>query len=82
MTLAQRITGFVELWRLALPHIQPPSVQDTARWGSYDPAIVERAILRTARRFAADRINSAFQAEEANRYVSAVTKGESKEHGS
>lgn len=82
MTLAQRISGFVELWRLAMPHIEQPSVQDAARWGGYDPAVVERAILRTARRFAPGKITPAFRPEEAYRYVSAVAKGESIEHGS
>lgn len=82
MNLAQKISGFVELWQLAMPHIVPPTVQDAARWGSYPPEVVEKAILRTARRFAPEKITPAFRADEAYRYVSAVTKGESREYGS
>ncbi|MBW4039206.1 MAG: hypothetical protein HIU91_10090 [Acidobacteria bacterium] len=82
MTLAQKISGFVDLWKMAMPHIPPPSVQDAARWSSYDPELVEWSILRTARRFAPDKITPAFRPEEAYRYVSAVAKGESKDHGS
>jgi hypothetical protein len=78
MTLAQKISGFGELWKLAMPHIEPPSVQDSARWGGYPRELVERAILRTARRFAPNKIPPAFRPDEAYRYTSAVAKGESK----
>lgn len=77
MTLAERITGFVELWKLALPHIEPPSVQDAGHWGAYPPDQVEKAILRTARRFAPGKITPAFLPDEAYRYVSAVARAES-----
>jgi hypothetical protein len=70
--------GFVDLWRMALPHVTPPSVQDAARWSGYPPEIVEKAILRTARRFAPDKITPAFRPEEAYRYTSSVAKGESR----
>jgi len=78
MTLAEKIHNFVELWQMALPHVEPPSVQDAARWSAYDPALVERAILRTARRFAPNKVTPEFQANEAYRYVSSVARGESK----
>lgn len=77
MTLAERITGFLELWRMALPHIEPPSVQDAGHWGTFSPALVERAILRTARRFAPEKLTPAFRPDEAYRYVSAVARAES-----
>lgn len=76
MTLAEKITGFIELWRMALPHVEPPSVQDAAHWGKYQPEIVERAILRTGRRFAPGKITPTFRPDEAHRYASAVARGE------
>lgn len=76
MTLAEKIAGFIELWKMALPHVEPPSVQDAARWGRYQPETVERAILRAGRRFAFDKITSTFRPNEAHRYVSAVAREE------
>jgi hypothetical protein len=76
MTLAEKIAGFIELWRMALPHVEPPSVQDAARWCRYHPETVEKAILRAGRRFALDKITPAFRPDEAHRYVSAIAREE------
>lgn len=74
MTILELITRFQELWRMVLPHIAEPSPQDAARWCDYDPSIVERAILRTGRRFASDKVPSGFKPEEAYRYVTGVAR--------
>lgn len=76
MTLLEKYDRFVTLWRVVLPHIAEPSIQDTARWSDYPPEIVEKAILRTARRFAPNRLATTFEPVEAHKYVSAVAKGE------
>jgi hypothetical protein len=77
MTLLEKYDRYVKLWRVVLPHVVDPSIQDAARWSDYSPEIVERAILRTGRRFAPDKITPTFRPDEAYRYVSAVAKGES-----
>jgi hypothetical protein len=77
MTLLEKYDRYVKLWRVALPHVAEPSIQDAARWSDYPPEIVEKAILRTARRFAPGKLPPTFQSLEAHKYVSAVAKGES-----
>jgi len=74
MTMLKRLDRYSELWRIALPHIEPPTIQDAGRWAEYPPAIVERAILRTARKFAQVKIASGFIPSEAYRYASSVAR--------
>jgi hypothetical protein len=74
MQLTEKIEYFTELWSLILPHVAEPSPQDAARWCDYEPAIVERAMLRTGRRFAKDKIPPGFNPEEAYRYVTGVSR--------
>jgi len=74
MTLLEKYETFVRLWRVALPHVPEPSIQDAARWSEYRPNIVERAILRTGRRFAPHRITPEFSPEESYKYTSAVAR--------
>lgn len=74
MSLLEKYERFVGLWRVALPHVIEPTIQDAGRWTEYRPAIVERAILRTGRRFAPDRITPGLTPEESYRYTSAVAR--------
>jgi hypothetical protein len=74
MQLTEKIDYFKQLWRVVLPHVAEPSPQDVARWCDYEPAIVERAMLRTGRRFAKDKIRPGFNPEEAYRYVTGVSR--------
>ncbi|WP_047495864.1 hypothetical protein [Terriglobus sp. TAA 43] len=77
MTLLEKHERFITLWRIALPHVTEPTIQDTARWSAYPPESVERAIMRTARRFAANRLPPRFEPLEAFKYVSSVARGDS-----
>ena len=79
MTILELITRFQGLWKIAIPHLAEPSPQDAARWCDYAPSIVERAILRTGRRFAKDKVPPAFDAEEAYRYVTGVARSMTEE---
>ena len=76
MTMIDKIESFTKLWRVALPHIAAPTVQDAAHWCDSEPALVERAILRTGRRFAQGKLLPGFNSIEAFRYTSAVIRGE------
>lgn len=74
MTLIEKHERFTTLWRIALPHVTEPTIQDTARWSAYPPESVERAIMRTARRFSVSRLSPRFEPLEAFKYVSSVAR--------
>jgi hypothetical protein len=74
MQLTEKIDYFTRLWRIILPHVADPSPQDAARWCDYEPAIVERAMLRTGRRFAKDKLAPGFTPEQSFRYTTGVAR--------
>jgi hypothetical protein len=80
MTLLEKHQRFAALWRVVMPHIEEPTVQDSAQWSRYSPEEVERAICRTGRRFAPSKLLPTFAATEAYRYVSAVARAESEKN--
>ena len=75
MTLLQRIENFRQTWVALIPHIVAPPSEDIARWCNYPDSAIELAIMRTAKRFAASKINSTnFNAIEAYRYTTSTAK--------
>jgi len=74
MQLTEKIEYFTQLWCVVLPHVREPSPQDVARWCDYESAIVERAILRTGRRFAENKVQRDFDPTQAYRYTTGVAR--------
>jgi hypothetical protein len=74
MTLLEKISYFQKVWRLTLPHIEPPSPEDAVRWCPYSVDTVETALLRTARRFAPAKITEGFQPQQAYKYATAIAR--------
>ena len=74
MTILDKIKFFRQVWRILLPHLTEPAAQDAARWGIYPPEAVEAALLRTAKRFARNRVPESFDPQQAYRYVTATAR--------
>ena len=75
MQILEQIQHYKTVWGELIPHIIAPHTQDVLRWCEYQPDIVEKAIARTARKFAVDRIDpSTFDPESAYRYVSGTAR--------
>lgn len=74
MTLLQRVDTFLATWRLLLPHLPPPTPEDAVRWLHYADTIVEQAILRTSKKFAAYKIDARFNPSKAHRYATATAR--------
>jgi hypothetical protein len=74
MTLIQRVDGLLATWRLLLPHVPPPEPEDAARWLNYPDEIVEQAIFRTRKKFAAHKIDARFDPCRAHQYATATAR--------
>jgi hypothetical protein len=70
----EQITQYQTLWAAVIPHIPPPSPEDVARWFGYQPSAVEHAIMRTARRFARDKVVPDFDPVQAYRFATATAR--------
>ena len=69
MTLIQRIDALLAVWRVMLPHIAPPARESAAHWLNYSDDIVEAAIFRTGKKFAASKLSAGFDPAQAYRYA-------------
>jgi len=74
MKTLHSIRQYRTLWALIVPHIAVPGPEDAARWCEYPSDAVEQAILRTARRFAPERVKPDFAPIAAYRYATAVAR--------
>jgi hypothetical protein len=74
MTILEKIAHFRQVWRLALPHLPVPEPADAVRWCTYDLQTVEAAILRTAQKFAEQKLPQGFSPQSAYKYVTATAR--------
>jgi hypothetical protein len=74
MTLLKRIESLLAVWRVMLPHIPAPTPEDTAHWLNYSDEIVEAAIFRTGKKFAAPKLSAGFDPSQAYRYATATAR--------
>ena len=75
MTVLERIENLRQTWTALLPHIPAPSPEDIARWCNYPHSAVEQAIMRTAKRFSASRVDAAnLDAFAAYRYTTGTAR--------
>lgn len=74
MKALDTIRGYRSLWALVVPHIKTPGPEDVARWCDYPSDAVEHAILRTAKRFAREKIAADFDPVSAYRFTSATAR--------
>jgi hypothetical protein len=77
MNLLQTIAYYKQVWSVVIPNIPEPDEKDAARWCKFKPEVVENAMLRTAQRFAPDRIGNGegFTPEMAYKFVTAIASG-------
>ena len=69
MNLAERVSHLQELWLSVMPHIPVPGLKDIAYWYSYPIETIEAAIMRTAAKFAKEKIATDFKPKDAFSYV-------------
>lgn len=75
MTVLERIHAMRATFAALLPHLPQPSVQDAARWITYDAAVAEAAIVRASQKFAASKIDLAnFDVSSPYRYITATCR--------
>lgn len=74
---AEQVRAF---WAALLPDTEAPPLSTCLIWSRYSPAVLERGIVRAARKFAKMK-NAAtpMTSEDAARYCSAVLRDESRE---
>jgi hypothetical protein len=74
MTLIERIDSLLAVWRIAVPHIPAPAPESAMHWLNYPNAIVEAAIMRTARKFSREKLSADFTPTAAYRYVTSTAR--------
>ena len=74
MKALDTIREYRTLWALVLPHITTPGPEDVARWCDYPTEAVEHAILRTAKRFAREKVKPGFDPLTAYKYATATAR--------
>ncbi len=76
MILLARIENVMKLWVIMLPHVQKPSDRHFGLWSQFPDDIIERAVVRTSRKFAPEKIDATFNPEIAWRYCAGVMANE------
>ena len=74
MTLIERIDSLLAVWRVTVPHITPPAPESVTHWLNYPDAIVEAAILRTARKFSPGKSSADLNPSHAYRYTTSTAR--------
>lgn len=75
MTILETISHFQRTWEVLLPHIPTPPSEDAARWVGYPVGAVEQAMIRTARKFSALKIDPhTFDSTVAYRYTTSTAR--------
>jgi hypothetical protein len=73
MTIVERCTDAQELWKMFLPFVSAPEPQQLARWANRFPdELIERAFLKTARKFSAKRVRLPLDEADIHRYVTGL----------
>jgi hypothetical protein len=74
MSALEQISQYQKLWTVILPHVATPPPEDVARWLDFPTNTIEQAIVRTAKRFAREKITPSFDSIQAYRYTSSVAR--------
>jgi hypothetical protein len=74
MTLIERIDSLLAVWRIAVPHIPAPAPESAMHWLNYPNAIVEAAIMRTARKFSPGKSSADLNPSHAYRYTTSTAR--------
>jgi hypothetical protein len=79
MTLLNRIDNTIRLWEIMLPHVTKPQQHQCGLWCQFPDEIIERGIVRAARKFAADKREGTLNPEIVWRYAAGVMSREAAE---
>lgn len=74
MSALEQIKQYQALWTTVIPHIKAPPPEDVARWFAFSTNAVEHAVMRTARRFAREKIGPTFDPTQAYKYATATAR--------
>lgn len=74
MTVIQQMHRIQAVWTTMIPHIAMPEAQDIAHWLEFQPASIDLAIARTAKKFAPSKVVEPFNPQQAYRYTTAAAR--------